>query len=217
MSNEKQQPTEKTYHPKAHNKVGYGSLPIRGGSRHDVIEALVNSIEQPDGTFYRVGETKYLRIVCRDGSVIFDENNFVPVTDKIIIAEVERQAAEDAEIDRERDQSCLEQAKGDPILADLMRWNMEYTGGPLHEWMKIDGIVFYSVGHNASHTFYAGTKDGKKYALALDENESTDENGNIIQLSYYDDEGKYQNHIPPINTGRKAYREVAEWGYMGHY
>jgi hypothetical protein len=75
---------------------------------------------------------------------------------------------------------------------ELIAWHLEFTGGPISPKV-FSGIIFYLVGRNASHYFYIGLSDGKKYvrSAAVDYGEEHDE------------------HI----------REVESWQgqYLGHY
>ena len=75
-----------------------------------------------------------------------------------------------------------------------------------------DGIDFYRVGHNASHEFYMGYKDGKFYAGSFGDSYVGPREGcDCDSLTICEDEG----HI----IWEFSHREVPEhnWGYLGHY
>ncbi len=71
---------------------------------------------------------------------------------------------------------------------------MEYNHGRIEPY-PVEGIVFYQVGRNASHEFYAGAKDGRRYTFTSGED--------------YDEDGNFR-------PDKRVY-EVEKWGYMGHY
>ena len=48
----------------------------------------------------------------------------------------------------------------------IRQMHLNYTGGVEQSPTLVEGIEFYSVGHNASHNFYIGYKDGQKWRLS---------------------------------------------------
>ncbi|HYE22097.1 MAG TPA: hypothetical protein VD998_00735 [Verrucomicrobiae bacterium] len=92
-------------------------------------------------------------------------------------------------------------AQGDPIVKEILFWNLRYNGGRcIDEPSVVEGIRFWCVGHNASHSFYAGVKDGKRYQRAFGESADSDFDD--------DDFPRYEESI----------REVPNFhGYYGHF
>jgi len=56
----------------------------------------------------------------------------------------------------------------DELLARVIRLAQEHDGDEPTPIVR-DGIEFYRVGHNASHEFYLGVKDGVLYDCAVGE------------------------------------------------
>lgn len=60
---------------------------------------------------------------------------------------------------------------------EAINWHIQFTGGPISPKVFSD-IIFYLVGRNASHYFYIGLSEGRKYvrSAAVDGGEEYDEN-----------------------------------------
>ncbi len=79
-------------------------------------------------------------------------------------------------------------------LEEHIRFNDGALGEPIEE----QGIVFWQVGRNASHSFYAGESNGVEYICS--EYEDVNE----------DDEPLLVRRIREVNP-------ESGWGYVGHY
>ncbi len=101
---------------------------------------------------------------------------------------------EDGYIEKHVDEVAKALHEADPVTREILCWHLEYEHGQIRSVEK-KGITFYQVGHNASHEFYAGAKEGRKYKYTVGED--------------YDEEG---NFCPD-----EQIYEVEEWGYMGHF
>lgn len=101
---------------------------------------------------------------------------------------------DDAKICEEWRVFANERAGKDRILADIILWHLHYSNGSLTEPRVVDGISFWEVGHNASHSFSIGCKDGKRYARSCT----------------CDDEGKEIAHVREVPSDE-------DWGYLGHF
>jgi hypothetical protein len=101
---------------------------------------------------------------------------------------------------RSAEEVSAELAKDDAILAEVLMWHMRHSGvAEPDKPHEVDGIPFYCVGHNASHEFYAGTKDGKRYRYSV---------GESCEVEEFD--------LPKID--RSPVTEVPDWGgYYGHF
>lgn len=161
---------------------------------------LEDGTEISGDTFGR-GDEEYILIKGTDGSrsirQLSTEGSPVvenPEAEKIM-KEIEVLLRANEEITNARKVYAKELAKGDSILEDILLWHMDFTNGRVEVPSDEKGIKFYQVGRNASHAFYAGTKDGKKYSLAIGEAPGEGPDG--------DDE--------------KTFGEVKDWDYMGHY
>jgi len=104
---------------------------------------------------------------------------------------------------RATEEEILESARkhsgGDPIVEEILVWHMQYLGSakPSEPSVK-DGIKFWAVGHNASHSFSAGVKDGQRYRSAFGE------------------EGWDEVDDTPIH--KESIRRVESFdGYYGHF
>lgn len=83
------------------------------------------------------------------------------------------------------------------IKKAILRMHMDYNRGrSIDKPTIIDDIEFYRVGHNASHEFYAGVKEGQRYVYTTGEEGYSEEDGPI-----------YEENIYPVE----------QWGYLGHY
>lgn len=92
----------------------------------------------------------------------------------------------------------------DPIVQEIRQWNREFRGGHQDKPVFKDGIPFWWVGWNASHSFYAGTKGGKRYQYSVGE------------AAPPDDDWDGDRDGPPEQE--ECIEEVADFnGYYGHF
>lgn len=154
-----------------------------------------------EGATYSIGEKEYVLISGPDGKQVIcdrDRDHTFPVTkDQKAVKEILKMRRENHNISKARALHAKELAKGDPDMKVILEWHMAFEDGPISEPIIKDGITFYKVGRNASHDFYAGTKDGKKYAYSV----------------YKEWVGESDTPILHENI-----REIEDWGreYMGH-
>jgi hypothetical protein len=149
------------------------------------------------GDVFQVGEQRYVLDMSSHYPAVFNCDTGESVKDTAIISSVVIQMETDKQTAYARNKVAKILSDKDPVLAEILRWHLEYTGGKVREPVKRDGIDFYSVGHNASHSFYAGAKNGKAYKMS----------------AFYDydpETGKdlSEEHICEV---------AGDWGYMGHY
>ena len=97
-------------------------------------------------------------------------------------------------------------ADGDSILERILVQHFAYSQAHTKEITDLkpsgyekDGVTFYRLGHNASHEFYLGTKDGKIFKLSFGEGEWNEE----TETTSYDE-----------NITECTMETV---GYMGHF
>lgn len=163
------------------NSSGHSSLSLENG-------------DHLSGTCYTIDEMTYL--VAEDEKhegKIYDMNKDVFVEDPSIINKVKNLSEKDASIKEARKQRAEQLAGGDEDLEHVYYWNMEYSNGDVDKKpLKKDEIDFYQVGRNASHDFFVGVKDGKKYRLSFMSGE--------------------------FNEDSLQKEEINDWeGYFGHY
>ena len=117
------------------------------------------------GTIYRVNEKDY--VVTEDGRVYektYEINSRKAVTDPVILLTLKAQIQEDTEIKQAREALADEKCGVNPKLKEILRIHIEYGHGTISPFVR-EGVEFYSVGHNASHFYSLGFKDGKVYAM----------------------------------------------------
>lgn len=68
-------------------------------------------------------------------------------------------------------------ADGDSVLAEIILAAMRYARSEKPHTTEHEGIVFYCMGHNASHEFYVGRKDGETWKYVCGESLELDEQG----------------------------------------
>lgn len=171
---------------------------------HEVGQAAIVNPETGEdvyGFLYTIGEDEntkeYLYDAENDTVWLYGWSDEVKlITDPEIIKNIKEQVEKDQEIDKAR-QQVAELLSAKVELQQILRWHMEYTRGGIRPTEK-DGIVFYQVGHNASHEFYAGYKDGQLYEYTCGESWEPEDNPNLPGISEY-------------------VRPVEEFGYMGHF
>jgi hypothetical protein len=149
--------------------------------------------------YYDFDGKEYLK--NQDGVFVYDsERNPIPCEEPNVLASIEKLEADDQRIADARFQIAKDYAEGDPVLEEILKIHLEFTSGNI-EPIAHGGILFFQVGRNASHEFYAGTRDGKRYVLAGGEKSEYDENGDTISSEH-----------------QYSLREVGEnWGYIGHF
>jgi hypothetical protein len=120
---------------------------------------------------------------------------------------------------------CSEEARrltDDPLLRQVYEAHLiySYIGRPRTERIKVDahpsvhdGVEFFMVGHNASHQFYLGTKDGKLYHGACGEDSGP--------LCYDRETGKSDpDCLECYGDGwsvQWSHHETDDPGYIGHF
>ena len=138
------------------------------------------------------------------GRVLWRKDYFedpIPVSDQSIIVRVLALQAEDTAIDAARDAEALALAErlheGNPEAAQLLRAHLEFEDSLEVCPHEHEGVIFYQVGHNASHQFFFGMKDGQCYQYSSGDG-GEDENG-VWQL---------EEDFGPVDDMS---------GYCGHY
>jgi len=166
---------------------------------------------------YRLDGQEYQ--MNQDGKVFiedFDEETgrcrLVKIKDKAIVSRIRKMAEDDQAVSGARNRFSEVLSQGDPLLQKVMRIHLEYRRGHADsEPMEKEGIKFYSVGHNASHFFYLGVKDGKMYYCSID--------GWYGSCDYYDalDAGELDEE--DIGNDGSSVHEVDpdNLGYIGHF
>jgi len=97
---------------------------------------------------------------------------------------------------------------GDRRAREIFYRNMWFQNGAVGNPIEIRGILFYKMGRNASHEFYAGIKDGKLYQCSIGEDVICDADGNYVRDEYGDlwwGEVMRVSEIPRL--------EAAYWGH----
>ncbi len=89
-------------------------------------------------------------------------------------------------------------AKGDELLASVIELHLEYIQSLEPRSCQQQGIDFYVVGHNASHVFYLGVKDGEIWKHVFGESATE----------------MYEDGFPKIEE--KTYKSDG-FGYCGHF
>ena len=96
--------------------------------------------------------------------------------------------------------AAKEMAGGDHILEQILRISMEYHNSTEVISQDDGGVLFYCVGHNATHYFSLGRKDGKTYKLAIGESDEVDQ---------YD--------TPLMSKRMSKLAQADGFGYIGHF
>lgn len=68
-------------------------------------------------------------------------------------------------------------AKGDELLASVLELHLEYIQSLEPRQQHEEGVDFYVVGHNASHVFHMGVKDGEIWKYVFGESDEFDDEG----------------------------------------
>ena len=80
------------------------------------------------------------------------------------------------------------------VIAEVQKMHKEFVGKHAYRARVVEheGVTFYSVGQNASHDFFIGTKEGKRFILSV----ANWEDGSSEEHSYEVDSwnGKYLGH-----------------------
>jgi hypothetical protein len=103
--------------------------------------------------------------------------------------------------------AIMPEYRGDVVAEEMIARHLVYlvfhTNREKYLWLGLspivkNGIVFFEVGHNASHYFYIGIRDGKRFQMSVGPNG-------------YDE--KTDTEIIKEHVG-----EVNDWnGYCGHF
>jgi len=95
-------------------------------------------------------------------------------------------------------------SENNELLAKVLRIHMEYNNGSVCTDPIVEqGIKFYIVGHNASHEFYLGVKDGKVYRMSYGGEYDYDEEND-------ESESRFGSNILEIDLSKGL-------GYVGHF
>lgn len=117
------------------------------------------------------------------------------VTDAVELEALNAVREDDAKIVEEWRVFARQRSGGDEVLAEVIFVHLQYRNGKLEEPTVAEGIAFWVVGHNASHSFAAGCKDGTRYTRS----------------SCYDEEREAEVvNVTTIPAGKG-------WGYLGHF
>lgn len=152
--------------------------------------------EQISGISYRVQGREY---IMPDSSVpekdkgrpySLEDKGFV--ADEDIIREVREQAEMDKNIKNARAEKAEAMSGGDPLLAEVIRSNIDYNNGEVGQPMVVNGIDFYQVSRNSSHEFFMGVMDGKRYTYSFAPDEDSDGAGRVREVD--DFESGYHGH-----------------------
>lgn len=114
--------------------------------------------------------------------------------------EVRRQGEEDMQIAKNRREKAEELSKGDRALRWVLLNAMSYANGEAtptkFDWTtKVDpSIEFYQLGRNASHSFYAGVKDGQRWYLSQDDDPQDREDIFVKRVGSFDEIGYWGHH-----------------------
>src|SRR3989339_405386 len=150
------------------------------------------------GTLYSLENKEYVLTDGPEGRlVIFHDignGEFPVVVDQNIIEQVLQMDRKDHSIFEARKAYAKEMANGDLVLEEVLIGHMDFNNGHISKPEVQEGINFYQLGRNASHDFYAGTKDGKKYVYTFGE----------ISWDEKTDRSEFGGHVS----------EVDDWGYM---
>ena len=150
------------------------------------------------GILYRHPETGISIALTEDGDAYAREGgDFIPVTDENTVLVIRGLRDEDRNTLAAR-RFFAQQAGGkNEILSFILRSHMAFNDGAPEDPVIRNEISFYKVGRNSTHTFYMGTKDGKRYRLSM-------------YFDYYNEEKK--------SFLREEMQEIPNWdGYWGHH
>jgi hypothetical protein len=145
--------------------------------------------EQFSGQYYRIDGRDF---VLYNGSVIEIETGKAskgPAA-KRLKNRLKEFIRHDHRVAEERAETAKRLAGGSPIMDEILRYHMSYSDGEIGEPTMVDGIAFYDVGRNSSHSFAIGTLNGERWVLAIDMDEEEPQ--------------------------RVPYK-VEQWGYLGHH
>lgn len=168
-----------------------------------------SSLYQEDGSVvkgyrYRLTRSDH---PWKDPQYIFDEGSATwwtmgygerqtePVADPATIQTLDVLREDDRRIVEEWLSYARTRANGDTALAEVIFIHLQYQNGALVEPAVYEGVDFWDVGQNASHSFAAGCKDGKRFVRSFTYDEERDED---------------VSHITQIPDGQG-------WGYLGHF
>jgi len=140
---------------------------------------------------------EYTRYVLDVEGRVWLSREGVRVTDPAVVSRVRTMRDEDLETADARMQYAVALSDGCEDLAEVLGWHLWFCDGSMMEPIVEEGISFYQMGRNASHSFYAGVKDGKRFTMSCGDDDYDDDAEEWIS-SY---------HVVEVTDG---------WGYMGH-
>lgn len=139
---------------------GYGSLSEKEGESWNYRKYR----DPEDGFTYLVGD---------DGKILLEDRDYdhqiVDQSDeegREIFLRVHELITRDEAIQMARGAKAKEMAKGDPLLEGILLQSAEISRENPRPYQRC-GIDFYTVGENASHSFYLGVRDGRIYRYSL--------------------------------------------------
>jgi hypothetical protein len=135
--------------------------------------------------------------LLQDGTVLLDSDNSV-IEDEQTISKIHAMRAEDRQIAEARRAHAIALAEtrynGDERAVQAMGCAVAYDPQDQSPWVR-EGIDFYEVGHNSTHSFYMGLRKNDDGTIST------------FSASYYSEE-----------KDSFEWREVTEFrGYYGHH
>lgn len=182
-------------------------LNIQAGTVYDTVISGTVCYNDLSGTIYTIREQgstwkdPSMSVIRWDNgkySYNYEYDTFVQL-DPIVIAQLDCADLNHKNLIDSFQKAAHERANGDEVLEAIIAVAMEYRNSTEVQPSIKDGIEFFGVGHNASHAFYLGRKDGETY-----------------KRSYYCDydpetgECFEEDHIRKLAPGERE-------GYIGHY
>ena len=101
-------------------------------------------------------------------------------------------------MDQKRRKVAERIADGNSMLATIIEIHLQYIRGLTPRSVHKQGIDFYILGHNASHEFHIGVKDGEIWRYVIGESNELDSFG-----------------YPKVTS--KIYQGKNGLGYFGHF
>ncbi len=178
--------------------IGF-SLPLAGPlPSREICDAHNASVGEKNYRLHIYEWQQYVKFcLLPDGTVLADDDNSV-VEDKQTIGKIHAMRAEDRQIAaaRRSHASLLAETRynGDERAETAMSCAIAYDPQDQSPWVR-DGIDFYEVGHNSTHSFYMGLRKNADGSISC------------FSASYYSEE-----------EDSFEWREVTEFrGYYGHH
>jgi hypothetical protein len=139
-------------------------------------------------------------IITEEGVVFQTEyiphENIVEIIDPEIVKNIRTQRAQDIFIDFSRTWLANEMSDGDSDLRFIYLLHIGYNGGVIDDPTIYQGVPFWDVGHNSTHTFFLGLKDGQRYRMSeYYDHEANDGQGETeVTMEPVDEFGSYFGH-----------------------